>query len=194
MRWVTEERQFATILTIATDCLKIDEGVIPSGHTRLVFDSSELRTASFLSLLKTLLRLSASVAAYYVVLDPHPVTYFHRHFGKFSMLEVGVDDSPKSFLAALNEDPGESPADAVGTNWFDYIICLQRKEWFIRGMRADNDGGHLWVPPEWTEEITGIHMRPFSVRRWRANGFVNTPGGGCAAPIAPADARPMFLN
>jgi hypothetical protein len=65
-----------------------------------------------------------------------------------------MSDSPAAYIAAMNEDPGGSPSDAVGTNWWECVIVPPSLRWFIHTLRSsESDSGHLWVPPEWEKQI-----------------------------------------
>src|SRR5881397_666685 len=122
MRWIGEEKVFADVLSYASEIAKIEARSQPRKLTRLIFDSSELCTRVFLGLLQTLMRASGDGVSYYIVLNPDPIKYFVACFKKYPLLEIRVDDPPEDYLAALNEDPGGSPADAGGINWSEYVI------------------------------------------------------------------------
>jgi len=100
--------------------------------------------------------LSGDPNAAYVVLDPDPIQYFHRHFKKYPALEIANGDTADDYIHALNEDPGGSPADAVGTNCWEWVIVPPSIKWFIHALRdSDDGGGHLWMPRDWAEQIVG---------------------------------------
>src|SRR5271165_2726834 len=122
MRWVEERDIFDKVLVDARACVRVDEGQRVEQLGRLVFDSSELRTRAFFALLCALAQWSGDRIMYYLVLTPDPVSYFLHHFGKYPLLEIQANGSPEEYLTVLNEDPGGSPADAVGINWSQYII------------------------------------------------------------------------
>jgi hypothetical protein len=97
---------------------------------------------------------SADSLVHYLVLSPDPVQYFHRLFRKYPLVEIRVGDSTDNYLSILNEDPGGSPADAVGTNWSACMILPPTRKWFGHLLRSANDnGGHLWIPLELTEGL-----------------------------------------
>jgi hypothetical protein len=158
MRWLAEESAFQELLLEAKTLVFIDSGREPTVLQRLVFDDAQLCTADFANLLQSLMRLSGGSRAYYLVLRPDPIHYFHEHFKKYPLLQIDRDDSAKTYLAALNEDPGGSPADAVGINWSAAVIFPPGTNWFIHLVRSATDnGGHLWVPRDWTEKIVDGH-------------------------------------
>jgi hypothetical protein len=154
MLWLREEPVFREVLREAQKLVSADRGREQTTLQRLVFDDAQLCTSDFARLLRSLMLLSADLRVYYLVLSPDPVHYFHRHFNKYPLFEFGRDDSVDSYLVALNEDPGGSPADAVGTNWSASVIFPPGAKWFSHLLRSASDsGGHLWIPREWTETV-----------------------------------------
>jgi hypothetical protein len=105
--------------------------------------------------MKKLMTLGQDCTCYYLVLSPDPDAYFRMHFDKYPLLEIQATDSAEEYLGALNEDPGDSPADAIGINWSQYAVLAPSRRWFVRAIRDDwnNNGGHLFVPPEWADEV-----------------------------------------
>lgn len=157
MRWVEDKDEFNKLFLEARTCVYIDSGRYHTALRRLVFDDAEICTMKFVSLLQGLMEWSGDGATYYVVLDPDPRYYFHRLFNRYSTLEIKRGDSAKDYLAFLNEDPGGSPADAVGTNWWACAVVPLSRTWFVHALRASrSNGAHLWVPPEWIERIADI--------------------------------------
>lgn len=159
MQWISEQSFFRDILSTGKHFVQADERSEGSGLRRLVFDASELCTKAFFGLLQNLMRWSGDSSCYYVVIDPDPINYYWLNFQKYPSVEVSVDDHNRDYLSVLDEDPGGSPADAIGINWDDYVIFPRSKKWFIRGRRDDvaNQGGHIWIPPEWRDKITKLY-------------------------------------
>ena len=154
MRWLKEEPVFRQVLTEAMKLVSVDSGREPTTLQRFAFDDAMLCTPDFVRLVQTLMGLSGDLIAYYLVLSPDPVHYFHRLFGKYPLLEIARDDSPDSYLAALNEDPGGSPADAIATNWSASVVFPPAGKWFCHLLRSASDsGGHLWMRPEWSQMV-----------------------------------------
>jgi hypothetical protein len=160
MRWITRESDFREVLSKARDCIGLDHEKIAPDRVRLLFDSSELSTTAFVVLLEQLTIWSEDPVAYYLVIDPDPIKYFRKHFNKYPLVEVSPNDSPRDLLLALKEDPGESPADAIGINWSEFVILPPSTAWFVRGLRDDvtDEGGHLWVPKEWAKRVTAAYQ------------------------------------
>jgi hypothetical protein len=159
MRWISEQKFFEGILSNARENANWDTQEDGAAWSQLVFDSSELLTCEFLNLLAKLMDWSGDKISYYIVLDPDPVQYFAHHFKKYPLLEIRQDDSCEAYLAALNEDPGGSPADAVGINWNRYSLLPPSGKWFISAARDDdrNEGARLWIPHEWIRQVIDFY-------------------------------------
>src|SRR6266436_1975561 len=122
MRWVQEESEFESVFRNARDCACLDSGRIPTTLEKFILDDVEICTPGFAGLLQRLMLWSCDMRANYIVLEPDPIWYFHRHFHKYPLLEIASDDSADAYLSSLQEDPGGSPADAVGINWWENVI------------------------------------------------------------------------
>lgn len=162
MRWIVEEREFDSIFLDAQDCVFIDSRRTPTALKCLQFQDIEICNSTFAAVIFQLMK-KANDKAYYIVLRPDPIHYFHRYFDKYPLLEIGTADTVQSYLDALNEDPGGSPGDALNTNWWTCVIMPSSKSWFAHVMRSDSDdGGHLWVPEDWVPWLMHLHpgLRP----------------------------------
>lgn len=158
MRWITDETEFTEIFLRARTCVYIDSGREPTALTKLTFDDAQICTYEFSDLLQRLMEHSNDTQIYYIILDPDPQYYFYQRFKKYPAFEIVRGDSRNDYIAMLNEDPGDSPIDAVGTNWWACVTAPPSLQWFAHALRSDqDDGGHLWVPPEWVTELRGIH-------------------------------------
>lgn len=159
MRWFNEESTFRELLAHGQEIVLVDHARKETTLCRLVFDDAELCTPEFARMLRSLMLPSGDSQAFYIVLDPDPVKYFYRHFNRYLCLEIAYGDSIDSYLAALNEDPGGSPADAIGINWSISVILPQSKRWFCHLLRSrTDDGGHLWIPAEWKEKLIADYL------------------------------------
>lgn len=70
------------------------------------------------------------------LLRPDPVSYFFSHFGYFPWLRILPGDSPREVVAALHQDPGGSPADALALNFEVVVIYGRSLRWIIVGDQA----------------------------------------------------------
>jgi hypothetical protein len=158
MRWINQESEFKDIFLRARECVYIDSGRITTPLKKLLFDDAEVCTLRFADLLQNLMEYSCDSVAHYIVLDPSPVHYFHRLFDKYPAVEIARGDALEAYLAALNEDPGGSIPDAIGTNWWACVIVPPSIKWFVHALRSDFDNsGHLWIPPEYTNRVGNLY-------------------------------------
>lgn len=173
MRWIVDDAKFREIYLRSRTCIYIDSGREPTNLERLTFDDAGVCTPELGNLLQALMKRSGDVTAHYVVLDPDPLYYFHPRFSKYPVIEIAFGDSSSDYLAMLNEDPGSSPADAVGIHWWEFAIVPQSLKWFVHALRSEqNDSGHLWIPLSWLDEVRQLHpylcqARPFQSTRDR---------------------------
>jgi hypothetical protein len=171
MRWVVQESEFTEIFLRSRTCVYIDSGREPTPLIRLTFDDAGIRTEEFANLLQKLMECSRDPNAHYAVLEPDPVHYFYRQFKKYPVAEIAFNDSSDAYLSFLNEDPGGSPADAIGINWSACVVVPPSLKWFVHALRsAEDDSGHLWIPPDWVDETRALYPflappRPFQNTR-----------------------------
>ena len=157
MSWISDDRARELLLQAGT-CKYIDSRRIETSLHCLSFDDANTRTEQFHSLLLSLLKKSLDEICHYIVIDPDPEQYFHRHFQKYPIAELRTSNSASQYFARLNEDPGGSPADAIGTNCYEWVIVPLSHRWFIHCLRsASDEGGHLWIPSDWISEATAAH-------------------------------------
>jgi hypothetical protein len=163
MRWIISDEEFNSVFLEAQTCVFIDSHREQTSLVCLNFGDLEIVLESFIPLLHKMMKWSGDATTFFVVLRPDPVQYFHRHFNKYPALEITSGDSGNAYVAALTEDPGGSPGDALGTNWWTCVIAPHSLKWFVHVMRSDaDDTGHLWVPKEWVQPLTEFHpgLRP----------------------------------
>jgi hypothetical protein len=158
MRWIKQEAEFRDIFLRARTCVYIDSGREQTALLRTTFDDAEIRTLKFGDLLQSLINCSSDHVAHCIILDPDPEHYFYRKFNKYPILEIVAGDSSAAFISGLNEDPGLSPADAIGINWWALVIVPPSLKWFVHALRSEDDnGGHLWIPSDWVAKVREIY-------------------------------------
>lgn len=158
MRWILDNSEFLSLLERAHHFLRHDNVDVHDPLTKLLFDDAALSTASFFGLLLSLMKCSADTSVSYVVVDPDPIEYFHRRFGKYPAIEISRADTADTYLMVLNKDPGGSPADAIGTNVGKAVFVPGSASWFAQVSRsADDDGGFLVVPSAWVRDLMVSH-------------------------------------
>lgn len=152
MHWITERKAFEETHAQAKKWMETNDQKVGNDLARLTFDASELCTASFFKLLQALMGWAKDGSSRFLVMSPDPVNYFLSNFARYPLVEISSEDSLEQYLACLNTDPGESPADAIGINWMAYVIVSPSNSWFIRGVRSDHWGGDLWLPAGWVRQ------------------------------------------
>ena len=156
MRWINDDVLAKKLLLEAATCRYIDSHRYSTTLEALSFDDCSICTLEFAGLVQELLSRSTDNQAHFMVLRPEPVAYFHKHFGKYPIVSLQKGDSAETYLALLHEDPGGSPADAVGTNCYEWVILPDWHSWFVHCLRdSDSYGGHLWLPAGWIDQVTG---------------------------------------
>ena len=154
--WIEDEKVFSQIYERALGCPVIDSGRYSTSLKKLIFNDVDLLSNALPCLIQKLLEWSEDDGCEFVVLRPDPEYYFHRLFGKYPVIEIKRGMDVAEYLAALNEGPPESIADALGINYYEYVFVPRSFpfRWFIHALRSDrDDGGHLWVPAEWLDKI-----------------------------------------
>jgi hypothetical protein len=153
MSWITNDKVAKQLLLEAATCKYIDSRRLTTLLVCLSFDDAFICTDGFAELLQRILRWSNDHEAHYMVLKPDPVWYFHKHFSKYPIVAIRSGETTEEYLASLHQDPGGSPADAVGTNCYEWVILPTSHQWFVHCLRDSSDkGGHLWIPQSWLEQ------------------------------------------
>ena len=154
MRWIEQEQEFEKIRLEAKTCVFIDSDRESSSLRKLIFDDAMTCTLAFAGLLQDLMEWSCDIVCNYAVLEPDPVNYFYKHFKRYPAFEIRRGDPAQLYLGFLNEDPGESAADAISTNSWAWVIVPPSMKWFVHVLRSDDDkGGHLWTPADWHDRV-----------------------------------------
>ena len=155
MSWEANDENARQLLLEAATCRYIDSRRVRTSLLCLSFDDAATLTREFAELLQRLLRWSEDEQAHYIVLKPDPIWYFHRYFSKYPIVPIHRGDTSDTYLRSLNEDPGGSPADAAGTNCYEWVILPTSHRWFVHCMRDQADkGGHLWLPKVLLQQTT----------------------------------------
>jgi hypothetical protein len=95
------------------------------------FDSDAVFAEDFLSMMKSFLSRRGEDGFSLLVLDPDPEEYFYANFKRFPLLEIPISATEAEFFEALDEDPGESPADAIRYNSNRIVIFSVSLDWTI---------------------------------------------------------------
>lgn len=142
MKFLTEAGAFSSCRS-ALDTLIVRERRLPqqvfkSPLSRFVFLSSDdlFHTAGFFDRIKSFLARVGEQRCFLAVVEPDPVDYFFRHFGKYSVVEMSFADTDEDYLRIMQEDPGGSPADAIGYNSRIVMLFSTSQRWAVY---ADRD-------------------------------------------------------
>jgi hypothetical protein len=76
-------------------------------------NSDEIFVEGFIPKIKTFLKSISEDKFYFIVLEPNPKKYFFHHFNKYPLIEVSIVDEEDDYFSIIEENPGESPADAI---------------------------------------------------------------------------------
>lgn len=154
MRWIDTEAEFKRARLDANTVKYTDSRRIRTDLQLWTFQDVDLISLDFGRLLQNLLELSHDPYAAYVVLVPDPIWYFYHHFRKYPAVHIEAGDSAERYLSVLNEDPGGSPADAIGINWWELAVVPPSRAWFVHALRHDEpNGAHLWIPDNWVSNV-----------------------------------------
>lgn len=113
----------------------------------LYFDPIDISTQKFFDLVQVLLAFQGSTEFVTLILNPDPFDYFHHHFGKYPGFVHRGENSDDEFFHLMMEDPGGSPADALGVNHQHYAIMPVEGDWIAFGDRSW-DVGVLYGPAD----------------------------------------------
>jgi hypothetical protein len=73
-----------------------------------------------------------------VILDPDPITYFHREFGVFGGIQLSTANSSSDYYNTLISAPQSSPADAFIYNSRVVTLFPDSERWLLWGERASS--------------------------------------------------------
>jgi hypothetical protein len=94
----------------------------------------------------------------YIVLRPDLVYYFYHQFSKYPVTEVEIGTPPTAYLKNMAESPNDNPAEGIGVNWYECVMCPPSARWFVHALRSSrDDGGHLQVPIPWLDRVTAFY-------------------------------------
>ena len=142
MRLVTEADIFSkcqsVIDAIITREKRLPEQVfkIPLSHFVFIRADDIFHTPTFFERIKSFLGRVGENRWFLAVVDPDPKDYFYHHFGKYSVVEMAADDTDDDYLRIAQEDPGSSPADAIGFNSHVVLLFSYSGTWAIYGDRG----------------------------------------------------------
>ena len=113
----------------------------------LYFDPFDIVTTRLFGFVQTLLAIKGTSDFATVIFKPDPFEYFHHHFGKYPGFVHGRDNTYVEFFDLMMQDPGDSPADALGVNYDHYVIMPTEGDWIAFGDHPW-DTGVFYGPPD----------------------------------------------
>jgi hypothetical protein len=97
----------------------------------LFFHFDEIFTGEFFEKMKSFLNAIGEARLTLAVIKPDPEEYFYRNFGKYPAVEFSVKDTSDDYLVSLEENPNDSPADALNYNSDILVLYSERLKWAI---------------------------------------------------------------
>lgn len=83
---------------------------------KLFFENSVEDTQEFYNLLIKFIKEIGDKRVVFFTITPDSESYFYHHFKKYSTALFSVEENYDSFITFLQNDPGDSPADALAFN------------------------------------------------------------------------------
>jgi hypothetical protein len=106
--------------------------VLKDSFSAITFiNSDEIFVEGFISKMKLFLKLISENKFYLVVLEPDPEKYFFYHFNKYPLIEISDLDEEDEYFSIIEEDPGDSPADAIQYNSNIILLYSDSLNWVI---------------------------------------------------------------
>jgi hypothetical protein len=140
MKVISVEKDYEPIVTSVKKILDqtktLPENVFRQAFKFFLFITfDELFMPLFFNHIKRYLLEAAENGFWLTVIDPDP-SYFWSHFDFFGSIEFSSSDSEDDYLAALNNYPKESIADALAHNSNLLMIFSPTSKWAIYGDRG----------------------------------------------------------
>jgi len=140
MKIVTMSKDFnaieSSINCIIDKSKKLPENVFRGGLKYFLFITfDELFMTLFYNHLKQYLVSINEASFWLTVMDPDPASYFAMNFDFFGAFEISSVDDEYEYIAALNDYPADSPADAIMHNSNSLVISSYTNKWAVFGSR-----------------------------------------------------------
>ncbi|WP_244112826.1 hypothetical protein [Burkholderia gladioli] len=105
------------------------------GKDVLYLDPIDLQTQKFFELLRLLTTAQGADEFAVIILKPDPFGYFNFHFGKYPGFVHNKHHTDDEYFSVLMKNPGDSPADAIGINSYQYVVMPLHGNWIVFGDR-----------------------------------------------------------
>lgn len=97
----------------------------------LGFDFDFVYDELFFTGIKSFLSKIKDEKLIFYTINPHPEEYFYKHFGKFSVFEIGINNTDEDLNKIMTTNPGDSPADSLAINSNDIAWFSNSDDWGI---------------------------------------------------------------
>lgn len=141
MKVISTEKEYDPVAT-GTERILNKTNVLPENVFRktlkffLFITFDELLMPLFFNHLKRYLLNVGESSFWVTAIDPDPKLYFGANFEFFGAIEFTDSDTGEDYLAALNNHPGDSPADALAHNSNLLMFFSQTHKWAVYGDRG----------------------------------------------------------
>jgi len=140
MRFLNKQSEYAINRKIVSSVIK-RESALPDQVFKdcmkqflfITFDLVLMR--QFFMHMKSFMHAIGEKDFMFSVINPAPDAYFYKHFSKYSVIAISIADSEDDYIAALDSDPGNSPADAIMHNSNLILIHSTTSKWAIYAER-----------------------------------------------------------
>lgn len=140
MKVISTEKDYNSVATVAAKVLNRTK-VLPDNVFRsalkffLFITFDDLFMPLFFNHLKRYLLEIGENRLWVMAIEPDPKLYFGAHFNFFGAIEFSLSDTEDNYLAALNNYPADSPADALAHNANVLIFFSSTHTWVVYGDR-----------------------------------------------------------
>jgi hypothetical protein len=157
-----------------------------------VIDFDEIWTVEFFHCVQSLTRAIGDGRFVVGVIRPDPRDYYFSHFRRYPFIRFSINDTNEGFIRAINEDPGESPADAIAHN-SDVVVVHpdQQMNWMVYGDRDLEIGIVAAMSESSLKMITAIFPRE---RLHSANSAVKQLLSPVYGGAVPEEVTRAFVN
>lgn len=95
------------------------------------FEFDLIYNEKFFNGLQSFLQKSNEIEFTFYTITPSPEDYFFKHFYKYNVFNVGINEIYDNYIQFVHSDPGNSPADSIKDNSRVIAIYSQNNDWGI---------------------------------------------------------------
>ena len=103
--------------------------------TFIAFEFDFIWNKLFFESLQIFLKRINIESSFFYTINPSPEQYFYKHFNKFNIIQISVNNTNEELNEIMLKNPGDSPADAIEINSDDIAWFSNSKDWAIIGSR-----------------------------------------------------------